>query len=98
MACGPSPSDDRSPATSVVTTSGCGADAAVGVATAAATGKADDVFNTVVDDDEPCTDEAADGLGADTRLRTGVEAAKGFELRMGGGAVLVVVEPVASSL
>ncbi len=89
----------------MVTTSGCGADVVVGVAAAAATGKADDVGADSVDtvDGEPGTDEAADGLGADTRLRTGVEvddveAAKGFELRMGGGAVLVVVEPVASSL
>jgi hypothetical protein len=51
--------------------------------------------------DEPCTDEAT-GVGADAALRSAVdaevEAAAGFELRVGGRGVLVVVEPGASPL
>ena len=107
VACGPRPSDERSPAISAVTTFGRGAAVASDVVSGSTDRSADaaGTDSAAVDtvDGVPCTGGAADGLGADTPLPPGVEAddvaaATAVELTVGGCAVLVVVAPVASPL
>jgi hypothetical protein len=91
VACGPRPSDDRSPAINAVTTFGFGADVVVGVTNAVGTTEDAGADSVVAVDtlDVPWTGGAADALGAGAALPPGVDdedvdATDDFALSAGG--------------